>query len=112
MNLRKVSAKVSLRSSRRLTWADTFCYWSTLFFAILFANGQFYVCPRGSHLLFNLPNGKISDQSTFIAFADDIIILTQKFEICVGKSRKHCGTMFSIAIFSRGVKSRDCEVKG
>ena len=49
-----------------------------------------------------------------------------KIEICVGESRKHCGkrrkcwlpaaspfpTIFLKAFFSRGVKSRDCVVKG
>ena len=49
-----------------------------------------------------------------------------KIEICVGKSRKHCGKrrkcwlpafspfpiMLSKAFFSRGVKSADCVVKG
>ena len=65
--------------------------------------------------------------SKFKAFTDDKIIQTQKkIEICVGKSRKHCGkkrkcwlpacspfpTMVSKAFFPRGVKSRDGVVKG
>ena len=72
-----------------------------------------------------LPKDKILDWSKFKAFADNKIITTQKFEICIWKSRKHCGkrrkcwlpafspfpTMFSKAFFSRGVKSCDYVVK-
>ena len=74
----------------------------------------------------SLPNDKILHYIKFKAFADDKIILTKKFEICVGKRRKHSGkkrkcwlptfspfpTIFSKIFFSRGVKSRDCVVKG
>ena len=76
-------------------------------------------------LLNSLPNNTILDLSKFKAFADVKMILTQNFKSC-WKQWKHCGkrrkcwlpafspfpTMFSKAVFSRGVKSRDCVVKG
>ena len=73
----------------------------------------------------SLPNNKISDYSKFKAFADDKVIVTQKLKLglervenIVGKGEnagyQHflLSTMFSKAFLSRGVKSRDCVVKG
>ena len=74
----------------------------------------------------SFPNNNILNESKFIAFADDKIIMTQKLKILlerveniVGKRRK-CWlpafspflTMFSDTFFSAGVKSWDREVKG
>ena len=95
-------------------------------------------CPA----LFNsLPNGTILGQCRFKAFAENKIIVTQKFEFVLGrvenivgkgenvgnagKSKKHCWkkrkcwlpafspfpTMFSKGFFLKVVKSCDCVVK-
>ena len=80
--------------------------------------------PNLSHLDINiLPNDKIKALSKFTAFADNNIIMTQKLKLCWGKhagKKRKCWspafspfpTMFSKVFFSRGVKSRNCVVKG
>ena len=73
----------------------------------------------------SLLNKKNLEGSKFKAFADNKINVTEKIEICFGKSRKSCGkrrkcwlaafspfhTMFSKAFLNRVVKSQDCVVQ-
>ena len=68
----------------------------------------------------------ILHRSKLKTLAGDRINVDSKFEICFGNDRKHCEkrrkcwlpafspfpTMFSKAVLSRVVKSRDCLVKG
>ena len=74
-------------------------------------------------ILNSLPDDKISDQSKFKAFTDNKMILAQKSKFMLGRVGNIVGkcwlpafsrfpTMLSKAFFSRGVKSKDCMVKG
>ena len=74
----------------------------------------------------SLPDDKILDLFKFIAFADNKIILTQNLKFVSGRVEKIVGKgenavyqhfhlfpqCFQNLSFSRGVKSRDCVVKG
>ena len=52
----------------------------------------------------------ILDWSKLKAFADEIINVAEKIEICFGKGRKHCGKRRK-CFFFKVVKSWDCVVK-
>ena len=84
---------------------------------------------KGKIALNSLPNDKILDQSKFKAFAEEKMVLTQISDFVLGRVENITGkggnagrkkkkgfspfpTMFSKAFFAKGVKSRDCVVKG